>query len=276
MIDGGSLEHALAPSLEKRFLELGVRCKAVVACRVSPAQKAEVVKLVRNNVGAITLAIGDGANDVSMIQAAHVGIGISGEEGLQAARAADYAIAQFRFLQPLMLVHGRLAYRRVAKLINYSFYKNIVLVLTQFWFTLFNGFSGQSFYEQWTLASFNAIFTAFPIIFYGILDRDVSDASANRFPALYKLGQKSYYYSVRVFAGWMANGVIHASVLFLLPLGATTALVTPSGRAIGVFEAGLVVYTAAIIVVTAKLGLESHYWVWLNHLFNWGSVLILW
>ena len=100
---------------------------------MSPLQKALVVKLVKRNLKAILLAIGDGANDVSMIQAAHVGVGISGVEGLQAARSADVAIAQFRFLRKLLLVHGAWSYQRISKVILYSFYKNITLYMTQFW-----------------------------------------------------------------------------------------------------------------------------------------------
>ena len=119
--------------LEKSFLDLATLCKAVVCCRVSPLQKALVVKLVKRHLKAILLAIGDGANDVSMIQAAHVGVGISGLEGLQAARSADVAISQFRYLKKLLLVHGAWSYQRLSKLILYSFYKNITLYMTQFW-----------------------------------------------------------------------------------------------------------------------------------------------
>lgn len=134
IIDGKSLTYALEPELDKLFLELAVMCKAVICCRVSPLQKALVVKLVKKyQKGSILLAIGDGANDVSMIQAAHIGVGISGMEGLQAARSADVSIAQFRFLRKLLLVHGAWSYHRVSKAILYSFYKNITLYLTQFW-----------------------------------------------------------------------------------------------------------------------------------------------
>lgn len=100
---------------------------------MSPLQKALVVKLVKRHLKSLLLAIGDGANDVSMIQAAHVGVGISGVEGLQAARSADVAIAQFRFLRKLLLVHGAWSYHRISKVILYSFYKNIALYMTQFW-----------------------------------------------------------------------------------------------------------------------------------------------
>lgn len=133
IIDGKSLTYALDKELAKSFLELATLCKAVVCCRVSPLQKALVVKLVKKNKKAILLAIGDGANDVSMIQAAHIGVGISGLEGLQAARSADIAISQFRFLKKLLLVHGTWSYQRMCKLILYSFYKNIVLYMIGFW-----------------------------------------------------------------------------------------------------------------------------------------------
>lgn len=136
VIDGKSLGYALEKDLEKDFLDLAVMCKAVVCCRVSPLQKALVVKLVKRHLKAILLAIGDGANDVSMIQAAHVGIGISGMEGLQAARSADIAIGQFRYLRKLLLVHGAWSYQRLSKLILFSFYKNITLYMTQFWVCL--------------------------------------------------------------------------------------------------------------------------------------------
>lgn len=130
-------------------------CKAVVCCRVSPLQKALVVKLVKRNTKALLLAIGDGANDVSMIQAAHVGVGISGMEGMQAARSADVSIGQFRFLRKLLLVHGSWSYHRLSKAILYSFYKNIALHMTQFWYVFQNGFSGQSIFESWTITFYN-------------------------------------------------------------------------------------------------------------------------
>lgn len=149
IIDGKSLTYALEKDMEKLFLELATMCKAVVCCRVSPLQKALVVKLVKKHrKESILLAIGDGANDVSMIQAAHIGVGISGLEGLQAARSADVSIAQFRFLRKLLLVHGAWSYHRVSKTILFSFYKNITLYLTQFWVILLH----QSRLSQCSLA----------------------------------------------------------------------------------------------------------------------------
>lgn len=114
VIDGETLRHALDDSLKPAFLELTTQCNAVVCCRVSPSQKALTVKLVKDGRNAMTLAIGDGANDVAMIQEAHIGVGIAGLEGAQASMSADYAIGQFRFLTKLLLVHGRWCYIRVA------------------------------------------------------------------------------------------------------------------------------------------------------------------
>lgn len=113
VIDGGSLQHALAEDYSKELLlKLATRCKSVICCRVSPLQKALIVKLVKEGLGAMCLAIGDGANDVSMIQAADVGVGVAGEEGLQAVNSSDYAIAQFRFLTRLLFIHGHWSYMR--------------------------------------------------------------------------------------------------------------------------------------------------------------------
>lgn len=134
IVSGDALIHALKPDISSKLMELASVCEAVLCCRVSPKQKQEVVTLVRQERPKVTtLAIGDGANDVNMITAAHVGVGIKGVEGQQAARSSDYAIGEFKILRRLLLYHGREAYRRNSVLICYNFYKNIILVLPQFW-----------------------------------------------------------------------------------------------------------------------------------------------
>ncbi|KAG6885888.1 hypothetical protein C0993_008407 [Termitomyces sp. T159_Od127] len=159
VIDGAALGDAFEDEGNKNLLlRLATSCEAVVCCRVSPLQKALVVRLVKDGLGVMTLAIGDGANDVSMIQAAHVGVGISGEEGLQAVNSSDYAIAQFRFLKKLLLVHGHWSYARngtmyvsikaflvsdfslVHRILNF-FYKNVVPVGVLWWFQIYDGWS---------------------------------------------------------------------------------------------------------------------------------------
>lgn len=131
-------------TIKTEFLKLCIQANSVICCRVSPDQKALIVNLVRDTFPqSVTLAIGDGANDVSMIRSANVGVGIIGKDGRQAANASDYAFAQFRFLQKLLLVHGRWNYRRVSKLILFSIYKSIALNCVQLWYFIFNGASGQ-------------------------------------------------------------------------------------------------------------------------------------
>jgi len=123
IIDGDTLKLALDDSLKRKFLLLCRRCRSVLCCRVSPSQKAAVVNMVKTGLDCLTLAIGDGANDVAMIQEAHVGVGIAGVEGRAAVMSSDYAIGQFRYLTRLVLVHGRWSYRRLAETIANFFYK---------------------------------------------------------------------------------------------------------------------------------------------------------
>eukprot|EP00931_Biecheleriopsis_adriatica_P106531 TRINITY_DN8096_c0_g1_i1.p1 TRINITY_DN8096_c0_g1~~TRINITY_DN8096_c0_g1_i1.p1 ORF type:complete len:1431 (-),score=323.02 TRINITY_DN8096_c0_g1_i1:78-4370(-) len=189
IITGGALEKVLE-DLGGKLLELGELCSVVIACRVSPSQKGEVVKLVRYGVKPmpVTLAIGDGANDVAMIQEAHVGVGISGKEGTQAVNASDFAISQFSFLMMLLLVHGRWNYRRLSKFILYSFHKNIVQCLQLFTYTLLCAYSGTSLYEDWVRNSFNLIL-GFPVIFLGFFDRDMSRSESLQRPDGYAAGR---------------------------------------------------------------------------------------
>ncbi|XP_030920291.1 phospholipid-transporting ATPase IC isoform X2 [Geospiza fortis] len=128
---------------QKNFVDLACECRAVICCRVTPKQKAMVVELVKKYKKAITLAIGDGANDVNMIKTAHIGVGISGQEGMQAVMSSDYSFGQFRYLQRLLLVHGRWSYIRMCKFLRYFFYKNFAFTLVHIWYSFFNGFSAQ-------------------------------------------------------------------------------------------------------------------------------------
>ncbi|KAG0792196.1 hypothetical protein G6F22_005934 [Rhizopus arrhizus] len=220
IIDGKALTFALEKDIEKIFFDLAVLCKAVICCRVSPLQKALVVKCVKKYDTSILLAIGDGANDVSMIQAAHVGVGISGVEGLQAARSADFSISQFRFLQRLLLIHGAWAYQRMSKMIFYYFYKNVTLYLTQFWYAFYNGFSGSTLYESWTMSCFNVFFTFLPPIVIGVFDQTVSSRMLDRYPPMYILGHKNVFFNQKKFWGWIANATFHSLVLFFLGVAA--------------------------------------------------------
>ncbi|RKP14890.1 hypothetical protein BJ684DRAFT_7889 [Piptocephalis cylindrospora] len=262
IIDGHTLKFALEKDIELLFLELACMCKAVVCCRVSPLQKALVVKLVKKHKKAILLAIGDGANDVSMIQAAHVGVGIAGMEGMQAARAADFAIGQFRFLRKLLLVHGAWSYHRLSKLILYSFYKNICLYMTQFWFSFYNGFSGQVIYESWTISAYNVLLTVLPPLVIGIFDQYLSARMLDRYPELYVLGQKSEFFNVRTFWAWAINGFAHSLILFFaaVALFGDGDFILTSGRTAGHWFFGTTLYTAVVLTVLLKAALVTDHW----------------
>lgn len=168
VIEGRALIDIMQTQKE-RFLETCRKCRSVICCRVSPKQKQEVVFAVRK-CGHTVLAIGDGANDVNMINAAHVGVGVKGVEGTQAARCADYSISEFQLLTRLVLADGRECYRRNANLIAYTFYKNILLVLPQLWLGINGGLTALSLYDPIIYQLFNVIFTGLPIVVYAVLD----------------------------------------------------------------------------------------------------------
>eukprot|EP00753_Platysulcus_tardus_P007391 PLAT15173.1.p1 GENE.PLAT15173.1~~PLAT15173.1.p1 ORF type:complete len:1229 (+),score=655.01 PLAT15173.1:52-3687(+) len=259
VIDGPTLQMALLPGLRDRFLRLALICKVCICCRSTPKQKAEVVKLVRDNLPVITLAIGDGANDVSMIQEAHLGIGITGEEGMQAVRSSDYAISQFRFLARLVLVHGKWSYKRVTKFVLYYFYKNTVSALTEFWFAWYCGFSGQIFFADYLSLGFNAIFTSYACVVILGIDQDTSARAVRRFPQLYADGPSGRLFNWKVFGLWTLDAVYHAIVCFFFTIAALSTPL-PSGVVMGHWWAGTASFTYVILVVTAKIALETRSW----------------
>ncbi|SCU96405.1 LAMI_0F06436g1_1 [Lachancea mirantina] len=262
VIDGKSLGFILGTELEESLLEIGTLCKAVICCRVSPLQKALVVKMVKNRSKSLLLAIGDGANDVSMIQAAHVGIGISGMEGMQAARSADFAVAQFKFLKKLLLVHGSWSYQRISQAILYSFYKNIALYMTQFWYVFANAFSGQSIMESWTMTFYNLLFTVLPPFVMGVFDQFVSSRLLDRYPQLYKLGQKGQFFSVTIFWGWVINGFYHSAVTFVgsILFYRNGNVLNMHGTTSDHWTWGVAVYTASCMTVLGKAALVTNQW----------------
>lgn len=262
VIDGKSLAYALEPDMEDYLLYVGKTCKAVICCRVSPLQKALVVKMVKRKTNSLLLAIGDGANDVSMIQAAHVGVGISGMEGMQAARSADIAVGQFKFLKKLLIVHGSWSYQRISTAILYSFYKNTALYMTQFWYVFANGFSGQSIMESWTMSFYNLFFTVLPPFVMGVFDQYVSSRLLERYPQLYKLGQKGQFFSVTIFWSWIINGFYHSAVVFI-----GTILFYRYGSALNMhgevadhWTWGVSVYSTSILIVLGKAALVTSQW----------------
>ncbi|XP_026878503.2 phospholipid-transporting ATPase IA isoform X1 [Electrophorus electricus] len=275
VIDGKTLKYALTFGVRQYFLDLALSCKAVICCRVSPLQKSEVVEMVKKHVKVITLAIGDGANDVGMIQTAHVGVGISGNEGLQAANSSDYSIAQFKYLKNLLLVHGAWNYNRVAKCILYCFYKNIVLYIIEIWFAFVNGFSGQILFERWCIGLYNVIFTALPPLTLGIFERSCRKENMLKYPELYKTSQNAMGFNTKVFWAHCLNGLFHSVILFWFPLKAFQHdTVFGNGKTPDYLLLGNMVYTFVVITVCLKAGLETSSWTMFSHIAIWGSIAL--
>ncbi|XP_028815916.1 phospholipid-transporting ATPase IA isoform X5 [Denticeps clupeoides] len=273
VIDGKTLKYALTFGARQYFMDLALSCKAVICCRVSPMQKSEVVEMVKKQVRVITLAIGDGANDVGMIQMAHVGVGISGKEGLQAANSSDYSIAQFKYLKNLLLVHGAWNYNRVAKCILYCFYKNIVLYIIEIWFAFVNGFSGQILFERWCIGLYNVIFTALPPLTLGIFERSCRKENMLKYPELYKTSQNAMGFNTKVFWAHCLNGLFHSVILFWFPLKAFQHdTVFGNGKTPDYLLLGNMVYTFVVITVCLKAGLETSSWTMFSHIAIWGSI----
>ncbi|XP_061095635.1 phospholipid-transporting ATPase IB isoform X1 [Conger conger] len=275
IIDGQTLKYALSFEVRQSFLDLALSCKAVICCRVSPLQKSEIVDMVKRHVKAITLAIGDGANDVGMIQTAHVGVGISGNEGMQATNSSDYSIAQFSYLEKLLLVHGAWSYNRVTKCILYCFYKNVVLYIIELWFAFVNGFSGQILFERWCIGLYNVIFTALPPFTLGIFDRPCSQQNMLRFPQLYRITQNADGFNTKVFWGYCINALVHSIILFWFPLKITEHdSVFDNGHGTDYLFVGNIVYTYVVVTVCLKAAMATTAWTRFSHLAVWGSMLL--
>ncbi|KAM3133208.1 hypothetical protein pb186bvf_014636 [Paramecium bursaria] len=211
---------------QDRFFKLANRANSVMCCRVSPKQKQEVVQLIRKSTGKITLAIGDGANDVAMITQAHVGIGIRGLEGQQASKAADYAVGEFQQLRRLLLYSGREYYRKNSNLILFNFYKNQLFIGAVFFFGLTNGFSGSIIYDQWLSQVFNVFFTSLPIILYALFDEEHPSSEfleliiekpnyLEKHPEEYVYIKKPIF-TLKAFWRWFFWGFLQASLLMTL------------------------------------------------------------
>uniref|UniRef100_A0A3B4DAQ0 Phospholipid-transporting ATPase n=1 Tax=Pygocentrus nattereri TaxID=42514 RepID=A0A3B4DAQ0_PYGNA len=274
VVDGASLSLALREH-EKLFMEVCKNCSAVLCCRMAPLQKAKVVRLLKTSPEKpITLAIGDGANDVSMIQEAHVGIGIMGKEGRQAVRNSDYAIARFKFLAKLLLVHGHFYYVRIATLVQYFFYKNVCFITPQFLYQFFCLFSQQTLYDSVYLTLYNICFTSLPILVYSLFEQLVHPHVLQSKPALYRDISKNSVLSFKTFLYWTILGFCHAFIFFFgsyMLMGEDTSLMG-NGQMFGNWTFGTLVFTVMVITVTLKLALETHFWTWINHFVTWGSI----
>ncbi|KAH0552697.1 probable phospholipid-transporting ATPase IIB isoform X1 [Cotesia glomerata] len=211
VIGGDSLEVCLQ-YYQQEFMELACGSPAVVCCRCSPTQKADVVKLIQSHTQKRTAAVGDGGNDVSMIQAADAGIGIEGLEGRQASLAADFSISQFSHLSNLLIVHGRRSYKRSAALSQFVIHRGLIISTMQAVFSAVFYLSSVALYQGFLIVGYATLFTMFPV-FSLVLDKDVSREVAIRFPELYKELSKGRSLSYKTFFMWVLISIYQGGVI---------------------------------------------------------------
>ena len=228
--------------IQRIFLDIAKDAVAVICCRVSPLQKSQVVKMMKNyNPFSKTLAIGDGGNDVSMIMEAHIGVGIYGEEGLRAVQNSDYAIGEFRFLNNLLLYHGRINYIRNAECIIYFFYKNTL---------------------------FNLLFTSLPLGARALLDQDVKPNDGNiiklMLPFLYLENREKPIFTVKNFFINLLKGTFHSLINFFWVLCLTDESINSDGHMGGIWFCGVNLFTNILIIVSVELLIKTKYHTWLN------------
>ncbi|KXL42703.1 hypothetical protein M433DRAFT_149960 [Acidomyces richmondensis BFW] len=231
LIDGPSLALYLRHHRDA-FIRLAVRLPAVIACRCSPAQKADVARLIRAHTRKRVACVGDGGNDVSMIQAADVGVGIVGKEGRQASLAADFSITQFAYLTKLLLWHGRNSYQRSAKLAQFVMHRGLIISVCQTVFSAASRFAPLALYRDWLLVGYATTYTMAPV-FSLVLDRDVDEALANLYPELYKELTAGRSLSYRTFFVWVGISVYQGLVIqggaqLLLPAFAANNAADPT------------------------------------------------
>lgn len=264
VITGEALTHALE-SFSEEFLVMSTMCHSVVCCRVSPRQKALVVKLVKKRLKKVTLSIGDGANDVPMIQSANIGIGIIGLEGAQAVRASDYAISQFQCLKRLLIVHGRYSFYRVSKMIYYSLYKNLAFIMVCFWFGIDSSWSGLQIYQQTFLAMYNVFFNSLPPAAIGGFEKDVTIKTIEKYPKLYTSLRKEGFFNWNWLFQYLFLPFWHsAAVYFGLYLTFNDEIVNSSGNTSGYWMQAWFASSAIMLVVMSKLSIMQKSWTWVT------------
>uniref|UniRef100_A0A804IYI1 P-type ATPase C-terminal domain-containing protein n=1 Tax=Musa acuminata subsp. malaccensis TaxID=214687 RepID=A0A804IYI1_MUSAM len=262
VVDGWALEIILK-QYRAVFTELAILSRTAICCRVTPSQKAQLVELLKS-CDYRTLAIGDGGNDVRMIQQADIGVGISGREGLQAARAADYSIGKFRFLKRLILVHGRYSYNRTAFLSQYSFYKSLLICFIQIFFSFFSGVSGTSLFNSISLMAYNVFYTSIPVLTV-VLDKDLSEKTVMQNPQILLYCQAGRLLNPSTFAGWFGRSLYHALVVFLITVHAY------ADEKSEMEELSMVALSGCIWLQAFVVTIEMNSFTILQHLAIWGN-----
>jgi phospholipid-transporting ATPase len=256
VLDGMTVKYCLGSDrCEEMLLELGLSSRSCVCARLNPLQKRKLVDIVQHaNRKTITLAIGDGANDVSMIEGAHVGVAVRGKEGAQAVNVSDVAISQFRFLVPLLLCHGRRAYRRVALYLCYYLYKNVALLMGDICWMIMDNYKGRIAFPEYLSINYNVFFTSWHILFVLGFDNDVPDAVAMTHPELYSAGPQRRLFGKYVFTKWMVYAVYHGCAAWMVSAVWIIDDATYDKKVPGQFwEGSITAFAIIIFVVVIKL-----------------------
>ncbi|XP_076448860.1 putative phospholipid-transporting ATPase IIB isoform X2 [Babylonia areolata] len=252
VISGDSLQVCLK-YYEHEFVELACQCPAVVVCRCSPTQKADIVKLLKSHTGKRTSAIGDGGNDVSMIQAADAGVGIVGKEGKQASLAADFSITQFSHIGRLLLVHGRNSYKRSASLSQFVIHRGLIITTMQVVFCSVFYFSSINLFPGFLIVGYATVYTMYPV-FSLVLDKDVSADIAMTYPELYKDLTKGRSLSFKTFFIWVLISMYQGGIIMY------GALLLFEEDFIHVVS---ITFTSLILTELLMVGLTVRTWHWL-------------
>eukprot|EP01125_Pyxidicula_operculata_P017762 TRINITY_DN6263_c0_g1_i1.p1 TRINITY_DN6263_c0_g1~~TRINITY_DN6263_c0_g1_i1.p1 ORF type:complete len:1314 (-),score=299.46 TRINITY_DN6263_c0_g1_i1:221-4162(-) len=215
VIDGDSLVYALSDHPEL-FAEVAMKCSSVICCRANPLQKAQVVQLIKRSTNKSTLCIGDGANDAPMLQEAHIGVGLYGKEGNQAARSADYAIYSFQHLKRLIFIRGRFCKVATSNFLQFFIYKNIAIFTTQLYYQYLALFSGVSVIDDTILTWYNTVMTALPPLALGILEQDVPEWILMKTAEAYREVRDGFYFSFKSFSGWIFVAFYHSVIIFVV------------------------------------------------------------
>ena len=265
IVDGVTLEYILDNYECAKILFILSYCsQSVLFCRVSPRQKAKVIKLIKLNGNWISLAIGDGSNDVPMLMESHIGVGLINIEDGHAYKYADFSIGQFRFIEKLLLIYGRNGYIKISRFICYYFYKNIMLVFTEFYFSSLSGYSGQIFFADYLTTLFNALWTSWPCIFTFSLEKNLNLVWVKKFPLLYDAGQKNYYFNIKIFCIYILSAIFQSYVSFLISVYGTSSSVSYSGMTVDHWNKSTLCFSIIIHIVNFKLLLMTDYWNFLN------------
>jgi len=260
------------PELRVAFIQACKEMTAVLCCRVSPKQKADLTTLVKETLQKVTLGIGDGANDVGMIKNAHVGVGVEGVEGSQAVNSADFAITEFQHLQNLLLLHGRWTYRRIGTATCYFFYKSVSFCMTLVWYTFYSGFGGNYFYDTWLATIWSPIFTLLPVVAYALLEQDIPYGWSMKNPELYKEGPRCVYLNSTTFLLWIGNAFYDSIIVFFFTWFCMQTL--GDGRTSNFEMTGLLMYGEMLIVVTVRLAVQTQHFNWVTFLFYFISIAV--